>query len=194
MDLTDHGREMVELPLDPIYSHLLILSLDEKYNCSEQILTIISILSTENFFFVPKDQKNNLSKVLLKFKFPNSDLLTKLYILNKYLLSKNRSDFCKENYLNKKSIKKALMVRQQLAGYLEDIKSRHKNKSQDGTEVIQKKVKKNFNPQEIYSYTPSVDFDPEKVSRCLAMGLSIKTAKLNSQGSYTLVQNFLMSC
>jgi len=181
---------MVELPLDPIYSHLLLLSLEDKYNCSEQILTIISILSSENFFYVPKDQKNNLSKVLLKFKFPNSDLLTKLYILNKFLLSKNRNDFCKENYLNKKSIKRALMVRQQLSGYLDDIKNQRKTLNKTVDEP-QKKIKRDYTSANIYSYSPSVDFDWERVSRCLAAGLSLKLAKLNSVGSYTLVKNLL---
>ena len=177
---------MVELPLDPIFSHLLLVSLEDKFSCPEQILTIISILSVENFFYVPKDQKNNLSKVLLKFKYPNSDLLTKLHILNKLLLSKNRKDFTQENYVNKKSIKRALMVRQQLAGYLDDIKAKRAN-SKVTTSDSQNKAKKDYTSEHVYSYSPMADFDAEKVSRCLAVGLNTKLAKLNSQGSYTLV-------
>jgi len=184
--LTEHGKEMVELPLDPVYSHLLLLSLEEKYNCSDEILSIISILSTENFFYVPKDEKNNLSKVLLKFKFPNSDMLTKLNMFNKYLLSKNKKDFCKENFINKKSIKRALLIRQQLAEYLDSIKHRRKT----GEDMVIKKVKKEEAAKNIYSYVPKADFDWQKVSRCLAAGLTIKTAKLNANGNYTLVIYF----
>lgn len=58
---------MASLPLDPIYSHLLLLSIDKQYNCAEIILSIISILSIENMFHFKKEQKNNLLNILKRF-------------------------------------------------------------------------------------------------------------------------------
>lgn len=54
-DLTEIGRKMVEFPVDPPLSKMLILS--EKYNCSAEILTIISMLSIPTIFFTPKGRE-----------------------------------------------------------------------------------------------------------------------------------------
>jgi len=180
--LTSHGKEMAELPLDPIYSHLLLMSLEEKYQCSDHILSIIAVLTAENLFFIPKDHKTNLAKVLEKFKYPNSDHLTKLNIFNKFLLSQNKKSFCKQNLLNKKSIKRALMIRHQLNSYLDNILSRRKNEKVDHP----KKLSMNEN---LYSYAPKADFDEEKILKCLSVGLQTKSAKLNAYGTYTLKSN-----
>jgi pre-mRNA-splicing factor ATP-dependent RNA helicase DHX38/PRP16 len=51
--LTEMGRKMVEFPLEPSLSKMLILS--EKYKCSAELLTIVSMLSVPTVFFRPKD-------------------------------------------------------------------------------------------------------------------------------------------
>jgi HrpA-like RNA helicase len=40
MDLTDYGKEMSQLPLDPIYANLLLQS--SKFECVSEILTVVS--------------------------------------------------------------------------------------------------------------------------------------------------------
>ncbi len=50
--ITKIGEKMAELPLEPLYSLLLLKS--EELKCSEEILTIISMLSVENVFFSPR--------------------------------------------------------------------------------------------------------------------------------------------
>ena len=182
--LTELGREMAELPLNPAYARLLILSANERYSCSEQILSIVALINTENLFYVPKDEKTNFEQMLKKFKYPNSDHLTKLNILNKYLVSKNRKDFCKQNYINKKSIQRTLQIREQLAEYLTAILQRRKHSK----ELPSKKVKKETNGsiREGKSFQPTMDFETDKVVQCMAEGLRLKMAKLNSNGSYTL--------
>lgn len=65
MDLTPHGKKMAKLPLDPIFSHLLLQS--PKYECISEMLTTVSMLSiTESIFFRPSggstmkdDEKTN---------------------------------------------------------------------------------------------------------------------------------------
>lgn len=47
--LTDLGRKMVEFPLDPTLSKLLITSVE--MNCSSEVLTIVSMLSVPSIFF-----------------------------------------------------------------------------------------------------------------------------------------------
>ena len=51
LDLTPYGRRMAKLPADPIYAHLLLQS--GKYGCTDEMLTIVSMLSAENVLFRP---------------------------------------------------------------------------------------------------------------------------------------------
>ncbi len=51
MKLTSYGKEMSKLPLDPVFAHLLLQS--TKYECVDEILTVVSMLSAENIFFRP---------------------------------------------------------------------------------------------------------------------------------------------
>lgn len=48
-NLTELGRKMIEFPLDPTLSKLLITSVE--MNCSSEILTIVSMLSVPSIFF-----------------------------------------------------------------------------------------------------------------------------------------------
>jgi len=53
--LTELGRKMVEFPLDPPLSKMLIIS--EELGCSNEIVTIVSMLSVPSIFFRPKDRE-----------------------------------------------------------------------------------------------------------------------------------------
>ena len=50
--LTRLGRRMAEFPLDPMLSKMLIMSVH--LGCSDEILTIVSMLSVQNVFYRPK--------------------------------------------------------------------------------------------------------------------------------------------
>jgi len=52
--LTPLGRKMVEFPLDPPLSKMLIIS--EELECSQEIVTIVSMLSVPTVFFRPKGE------------------------------------------------------------------------------------------------------------------------------------------
>jgi HrpA-like RNA helicase len=51
MQLTDHGKRLAKLPLDPVFGHLLLQS--SKYGCTSEMLTVVSMLSAENIFYRP---------------------------------------------------------------------------------------------------------------------------------------------
>ncbi|KAG5733668.1 Pre-mRNA-splicing factor ATP-dependent RNA helicase-like protein cdc28, partial [Termitomyces sp. T112] len=55
-ELTKLGRRMAEFPVDPMLSKAIISS--EKYSCTDEVLTIISMLSESgSLFYRPKDKK-----------------------------------------------------------------------------------------------------------------------------------------
>mmetsp|Transcript_16053 Transcript_16053/g.44453 ORF Transcript_16053/g.44453 Transcript_16053/m.44453 type:complete len:407 (-) Transcript_16053:1489-2709(-) len=51
MKITDHGKRMAKLPVDPVFAHLLLES--QRYECTSEILTVVSMLSAENIFYRP---------------------------------------------------------------------------------------------------------------------------------------------
>lgn len=48
------GIQMARLPLDPIYSKALIVA--SEFNCLEEMLISVAMLSVESIFFNPRDK------------------------------------------------------------------------------------------------------------------------------------------
>ncbi|KAJ7986110.1 hypothetical protein DPEC_G00347400 [Dallia pectoralis] len=110
--LTPTGRMMVEFPLDPALSKMLIVSCD--MGCSADILIIVSMLSVPAIFYRPKGREEESDQVREKFSVPESDHLT---YLNVYLQWKNNnysSIWCNEHFIHTKAMRKVREVRSQL--------------------------------------------------------------------------------
>ncbi|KAK7169839.1 hypothetical protein R3I94_000163 [Phoxinus phoxinus] len=110
--LTPTGRLMVEFPLDPALSKMLIVSCDMA--CSADILIIVSMLSVPSIFYRPKGREEESDQVREKFAVPESDHLT---YLNVYLQWKNNnysSIWCNDHFIHTKAMRKVREVRSQL--------------------------------------------------------------------------------
>uniref|UniRef100_A0A8C8HRR1 Pre-mRNA-splicing factor ATP-dependent RNA helicase PRP16 n=1 Tax=Oncorhynchus tshawytscha TaxID=74940 RepID=A0A8C8HRR1_ONCTS len=108
--LTPTGRLMVEFPLDPALSKMLIVSCD--MGCSADILIIVSMLSVPAIFYRPKGREEESDQVREKFSVPESDHLT---YLNVYLQWKNNnysSIWCNEHFIHTKAMRKVREVRE----------------------------------------------------------------------------------
>ncbi|CAH8524978.1 unnamed protein product [Dicrocoelium dendriticum] len=115
--LTNLGRQMVEYPLDPASSKLLIISCD--MNCSEEILTIVSMLSVPNVFYRPKGREEESDNAREKFQVPESDHLTLLNVYNQWRKADYSSGFCARHFLHLKAMRKVREVRQQMKEIME---------------------------------------------------------------------------
>jgi len=60
MNITNHGKNMAKLPLDPMFAHLLLQS--PKYGCIKEILTGIAMTSAENIFYRPGGSSGNIER------------------------------------------------------------------------------------------------------------------------------------
>lgn len=112
--LTRLGRKMAELPLDIKLSKAILAS--EKYNCREEILSIVSVLGeSASLFMRPKDKKiaADAARARLSSK-EGGDFLTYLNIWNQYEESGFDPRFCSENFLQARSLNRARDVRDQL--------------------------------------------------------------------------------
>ncbi|KAJ6322307.1 hypothetical protein OIU77_012221 [Salix suchowensis] len=121
------GHQMARLPLDPIYSKALILA--SQFNCLEEMLIAVSMLSVESIFYNPREKSAEAKTAKKCFASPDGDHLT---LINVYraadeLLQKRRMElstekneknikgknekivrkWCKENFINSRSLKHA---------------------------------------------------------------------------------------
>ena len=121
--ITELGKKMAILPMDPIYSIILINSLNNEYNeVFEDIVSIISVLQSDNIFYTPSSKKEIIEKIREKYIDSSSDHLTLRNIFREYKNNNNKEQFCKENYLNDKALAKSMEIFKQLIGYLKKMK------------------------------------------------------------------------
>ncbi|KAL3268520.1 hypothetical protein HHI36_007629 [Cryptolaemus montrouzieri] len=152
--LTRLGRRMAEFPLEPNLSKMLIMSV--ALQCSDEILTIVSMLSVQNVFYRPKDKQALADQKKAKFNQPEGDHLTLLAVYNSWKNNKFSNAWCYENFVQIRTLKRAQDVRKQLLGIMDrhrlDVVSAEKN-----TVRVQKAVCSGFfrnaakkDPQEGY--------------------------------------------
>lgn len=110
--LTKLGRKMAEFPLEPSLSKMLIIS--HELHCSDEILTIVAMLSVENPFYRPKDKAAQADMKKAKFNHPDGDHLTLLTVYEAWKASKFSNPWCYENFLQPRAMKRAQDVRKQL--------------------------------------------------------------------------------
>ena len=119
--LTTMGRRMVEFPLDPPLSKMLLFA-HEHGQCSAEVLIVVSMLSVPSVFFRPKDREEESDAAREKFFVPESDHLT---LLNVYLRAKQyRFDpqWCTRHFIHSKGIRKAREIHAQLMDLMKQLK------------------------------------------------------------------------
>ncbi|KAE8746033.1 hypothetical protein FOCC_FOCC007291 [Frankliniella occidentalis] len=152
--LTRLGRRMAEFPLEPNLSKMLIMSVH--LQCSDEVLTIVSMLSVQNVFYRPKDKQALADQKKAKFNQAEGDHLTLLSVYNSWKNNKFSNAWCYENFVQIRTLKRAQDVRKQLLGIMDrhklDVVSAGKN-----TVRVQKTVCSGFfrnaakkDPQEGY--------------------------------------------
>ncbi|XP_071092501.1 pre-mRNA-splicing factor ATP-dependent RNA helicase PRP16-like [Haliotis cracherodii] len=110
--LTPMGRSMVEFPLDPALSKMVIVSLEME--CSAEILTIVSMLSVPAIFYRPKGREEDSDAAREKFQVPESDHLTYLNVYQQWKRNGYSASWANEHFIHIKAMRKVREVRQQL--------------------------------------------------------------------------------
>ncbi|KAI1498862.1 P-loop containing nucleoside triphosphate hydrolase protein [Biscogniauxia marginata] len=111
-ELTDLGSKMNAFPMDPSLAKLLIMS--EQYGCSEEMVTIVSMLSVPNVFYRPKERQEESDAAREKFFVPESDHLTYLHVYSQWKVNGFSDGWCTRHFLHPKSLRRAKEIRDQL--------------------------------------------------------------------------------
>ena len=135
MELSKYGTELAKLPLDPVFGHLLLQS--RKYNCSEDMLTAVSVLSADHLFYRPTggDAARKASDAHRRFAKHEGDIPTFVEVYRAWRKEakyhppggKNKSnnhqsqprmghhEWCQRNFISGRSLARAYHVREQLS-------------------------------------------------------------------------------
>merc|ERR1719414_1510578 len=118
--LTKLGRKMVEFPLDPSLSKMLIIS--EEMGCSLDVLIIVSMLSVPSIFFRPRGREEDADAAKEKFQVPESDHLTYLNVYHQWKANGYSGQWTADHFIHVKAMRKVREVRAQLKEIMEQQK------------------------------------------------------------------------
>jgi len=113
--VTDLGRKMAMLPLEPTYAKLILSA--PPFHCTEEIVTVVAMLSVESLLITPAAKKEEASRARSYLVSSDGDHITYLQIWNAWSKAKNKKEWCMRHFINARNMKKVSDIREQLRGY-----------------------------------------------------------------------------
>lgn len=172
------GNRMAELAVEPMMAKCLLSA--TSFNCLSEILTIAAMTSLGGaVWFHHEGEKKGMESAKRKFAVEEGDHLTLLNVYTAFITKgRKESKFCKDNYLNFKSMSRAVSIRAQLKRYLERF----------GLNVDET-LSSNAN------MTPLRVGGPDKadqIRRCLTTGFFAHAARMQPDGTFRNVSGGLV--
>ncbi|KAJ1494855.1 hypothetical protein T484DRAFT_1758770 [Baffinella frigidus] len=153
-ELTKTGRRMAEFPLDPMMSKMMLgaWGVGEQYRVSEEVCIICAMLSIGNqVYYRPKDKAVHADNARLNFNRSTpyvpphrlsgagGDHIALFNVYNQWQETGESTQWCFENFIQVRSLKKAKDVRDQLLGLFERTEIELQSNSDD-TKSIRKSI------------------------------------------------------
>ena len=166
-DLTELGRQMSDLPLDPQLAALIIES--PKYGCSNEILSIVACMSVPQVFMRPREAAKAADEAKAQFSQDDSDHITLLHAYATYenVPKAERKKWCWDNFINERSMQSAENVRKQLVGIMRKL----------DLEVVSCDKRGNGS------------YDTTAIRMALTAGMFMQVAYLQRSGNYLTVKD-----
>ena len=119
-ELTKMGRRMAEFPMDPQLSKMLIKAAE--YGVSTEILSICGMLQIgASVFYRPKERALHADNARINFHKPGGDHMTLLHVWNCWAETQFSTQWCFENFIQVRSMRKARDIREQLESMMERV-------------------------------------------------------------------------
>lgn len=120
--LTDFGAKLTSFPMEPTLAKLILLSCQEEFLCSSEIVTIVSMLSVPNVFYRPKERADEADAMREKFLVAELDHLTLLNVYNQWeqrarmpnMNLQKLASWSTRNFVHHKSLLRARDIRKQI--------------------------------------------------------------------------------
>lgn len=162
-ELTELGSIMAEFPLDPQHAKMLITS--PEYQCSNEILSIVAMLSVPQCFVRPGEAKKAADEAKMRFAHVDGDHLTFLNVYHAFKQNRDNTQWCYENFINYRSMMSSDNVRQQLSRLMDRFSLA--------------RVSTDFNSKHYYS----------NIRKAFVSGFFMQAAHLERPGHYETVKD-----
>jgi ATP-dependent RNA helicase DHX8/PRP22 len=110
--LTRLGRRMAEFPLEPSMSKMLLTSVE--LGCSQEVLSIVSMLSIPTPFFRPKDKQAQADSKRAQFFAAEGDHFLLLNVYEAFQKHAQSHAWAHDQFLQGRSLRQAGEIRKQL--------------------------------------------------------------------------------
>ena len=161
--MTQLGHKMSEVPLEPQLAKMFLIS--PEFNCSNEMLSIVALLSVPNVFMRPKEAAKAADEAKGQFAHVDGDHLTLLNAYHAFKQSGDSKDWCYDNFINYRSLQSAENVRKQLERIMQKL----------GLAL----VSTDYSSCDYYT----------NLRRCCTAGLFMQVAHLQKQGHYLTVKD-----
>ncbi|VDD87094.1 unnamed protein product [Enterobius vermicularis] len=162
-DLTQLGSLMAEFPLDPQLAKMVIASTE--LNCSNEILSVTSMLSVPQCFVRPTEAKKAADEAKARFAHIDGDHLTLLNVYHAFKQNHEDVQWCYDNFVSYRALKNADNVRIQLARIMDKYNL--------------KRVSTDFKSKDYYI----------NIRKALVAGFFMQVAHLERSGHYITVKD-----
>ena len=112
--ITKLGKRMVQFPLTPRISCMLIECIDKYPAVIDEVLILASFLSTRSPFLFPQDEEYEARQKHRALYHYLGDFVTWINLFRKYQTIKNRQKFCEKNYLDQRIMDELINIHNQL--------------------------------------------------------------------------------
>ena len=114
--LTELGSQMNQFPLEPELSKMVLAGV--KYKCINDMLTLAATLSVKSPFLRPRGKENEADSKKYQFTHHTGDHITLIMAFNAFKKNEFSKDWCRDNFINFRTMKAIDNVRGQLADIL----------------------------------------------------------------------------
>ena len=163
------GVRMAELSVEPMMAKVLLTA--PSFGCLSEILSIAAMVSLQGaVWFHHEGEKKATESARRKFAVEEGDHLTLLNVYQAFVTKgKKEARWCRNNFLNFKSMTRAVSVRNQLKRYLERF----------GINI----------EESLASHTKDAEMtgQGERIRKCLTTGYFAHAARMQPDGSFRTV-------
>ncbi|WP_304225910.1 helicase-related protein [Gracilinema caldarium] len=119
--LSSIGKMMVQFPLPPRQSRIIVEALRSYPEVTEETLIAAAFLSTQSPYVLPPGEETDARKAHHSFRDPAGDFVSYLKLFKAFKEAKNKTKFCDKNYLDEKTMVEIVNVKEQLELIVSDM-------------------------------------------------------------------------
>jgi len=110
--ITAKGKTLSSFPLDPSLASCILAA--QELGCTEELLTIVSLLSVDSVIYTPSQHREKSRKAFQKFVSSEGDQISLLKFYRAYKNARGNIDWCREHFVNMRNMKTVQLIRSQL--------------------------------------------------------------------------------